>query len=449
MRLPRIMIAAPSSGSGKTLVTCGILQALVDRGLTVSSFKCGPDYIDPMFHSRVIGTKSRNLDTFFTDAGTTGYLFGRAAEGSDVSVIEGVMGFYDGLGGTSTAGSAHDLSLMLDVPVILVVDCMGMGLSVAALIKGFKEFRENNIKGVVLNNMPPSIYKENRDVIESELGLNVLGYVPNVKELVLESRHLGLVLPSEVEGLREKLRSLGRVLEETLDLDSLLEISKSAPGLDFTRRREKHAGEARIAVACDEAFCFIYEDNLAILEEMGAEIVRFSPLHDEHVPEADGMILYGGYPELYAGALSANVSMLKEIREKIEAGMPCMAECGGFMYLHEELEDAEGVSHPMVGAVKGRTFNKGRLSRFGYVSLEAGHDMLGFGEGDVARGHEFHYWDSTNCGGDLTATKTRGTRYACVHGTDTLLAGFPHLYYYSNPEVPYRFLRRCAERRGK
>ena len=202
------MIAAPASGSGKTMVTCGILQALVNRGLKLSSFKCGPDYIDPMFHSKVIGARSRNLDTFFTDDETLRYLFCRSAEGTDISVIEGVMGFYDGRRSSDIEGSSCDVSLRTDTPVILLVNCRGAALSCVPVIKGFAEFRENNIRGVILNNMSPGVFDEIKPIVEAETGLKVVGYVPRMKDISLESRHLGLVLPDEIDGLRRDLNVL-------------------------------------------------------------------------------------------------------------------------------------------------------------------------------------------------------------------------------------------------
>jgi cobyrinic acid a,c-diamide synthase len=445
VKIPRLVLAAPSSNSGKTLVTCGILQALVDRGLDVASFKCGPDYIDPMFHSRVIGAKSLNLDPFFTDRDTMRYLFGRTAEDADISVIEGVMGFYDGTEAAEAVCSTHDVSRRIDAPVVLVVNCRGASLSIVPVVKGFVEFEPNNIRGVILNNLPASLYPKIKERIESDTDVEVVGYVPNVKDLVLESRHLGLVLPSEIDGLKDKLHRLARVLEETLDIDALLRIAGDAPDYEYLAQEHGWAGHARVALADDEAFCFIYADNIRLLEETGAEIVRFSPLHDSKVPEADGLILYGGYPELHAEELSSNKSMLEDIRSKIASGMPCMAECGGFMYLHETMEDASGMSYPMVGAVPGRTYNSKHLARFGYITVTAGKDMMVLQSGDSVKAHEFHYWDSENCGSDCEAAKVSGRKYMCEHGTGTLMAGFPHLYYYSNPIVPMKFLESCIE----
>ncbi|MDR0779064.1 MAG: cobyrinate a,c-diamide synthase [Methanomassiliicoccaceae archaeon] len=446
MKIPRIMIAAVSSGSGKTLITCGILQALVNRKLNVTSFKCGPDYIDPMFHEKAIGTRTRNLDMFFTDAETTRYLFSRMAKDSDISVIEGVMGFYDGMGGRSTDASSYDLSSKLDVPVVLVIDCKGASVSVAAMIKGFAEFRKNNIRAVILNNMHEKIYHPIKEMIESELKLKVIGYVPNVKELVIESRHLGLLLPDEVEGLKDKLNGLALLLERTVNIDSLVQIANSAPGLvcnDLNIRYD--AVRTKIGVASDECFCFIYKDNIELLERQGAEIVYFSPLNDERIPEdVSGMIIPGGYPELFADKLSGNVSMLADIKERIKKGMPCMAEGGGFLYLHNRLEDNSGVFRNMAGAIGGDAFRTGKLSKFGYVTITTEKDGI-LNKNSKIRGHEFHYWDSTACGDDCEAVKTLGARHKCMHMNDNIAAGFPHLYYYSDPGVVHNFLIKCAE----
>lgn len=446
MKFPRFIITAPASGSGKTLITCGILQALVNRGMDVASFKCGPDYIDPMFHSRVIGTPSRNLDPFFTDEGLMRYLFSRSAEGHDVSVIEGVMGFYDGIGMVTERGSTYDVSERLKAPVILVINCKGASLSVVPLIKGFMEFRKNNIKGVILNNTSEKVYRELSIYIENELGINVIGYVPKVSELLLESRHLGLCLPDEVKDLKEKLNQLASILESTLNIDLLLKISRDVQDLQFESPVvKKIEGSVKIGLADDEAFCFTYEDNMDLLRESGAEIIRFSPIHDSKLPDGiQGVIFSGGYPELHAKALSDNKSMLEDIRGKLSSGLPCMAECGGFMYLHDEIEDSEGVMRKTVGMIHGKVVNTKRLNRFGYISLESNDDSDIMPKGSIIKAHEFHYWDSDNCGCQCIAEKTNGRRYDCIHMNDRMVAGFPHLYYYSNPEIAYNFVESCS-----
>ena len=458
MRTPGILLTAPASGSGKTLITCGILQALVNRGQKIVSFKCGPDYIDPMFHGKVIGTKSRNLDTFFTDADTTRYLYEKNTEGFDLAVVDGVMGYYDGLGGIRTEGSTYDVARTLDLPAILIVNCRGASLSVLATVRGFLEYqKDSHICGVILNQISPMIYGQLRMLIEQELQIRVFGYVPKMENLSLDSRHLGLVLPGEIRALQKKLNDLAEKLEETLDLDGMISEIKTAEYRTAGKsdiRKEIQAlsfpDKIRIAVAEDDAFCFTYLDNLELLEEMGAKLVPFSPLRDGRLPEAvSGLILSGGYPELHAKELGSNRSMRASVRKAVADGMPCIAECGGFLYLHRELEDTDGRFYPMAGVLDAKAYRTEKLSRFGYVTLTAEEDQLLGKAGTQIRGHEFHYWDSESCGESFHARKPAGRReWDCVHGTNTLYAGFPHLFYYSNLQVPHAFLRSCFAYQG-
>ena len=450
MKIPRILLAAGSSGSGKTLITCGLLEVLVERGLKTASFKCGPDYIDPMFHSRVIGTKSRNLDTFFTGSEVTKYLLTRNARDCEIAVMEGVMGFYDGVAGTTTTASAYDLAKVTDTPVILIVNSRGMSVSLAAYVKGFLEYKkDSHIKGVIFNQMSPMLYPRMKKLLEEELGVAVLGYVPKVEDCVIESRHLGLVLPDEIPELKDRLHKLAGVLEETLDIDRILELACEAPDLLDAKPESvtdfRLSEPVRIGVAEDEAFCFFYADNFRLLGEMGAEIVPFSPMEDKQLPDdLDGLLLYGGYPELNGKKLEQNTTMKDMIREKLKAGMPCMAECGGFMYLHEEMEGMDGNFYQMAGVIPGKAYRTPKLSRFGYVTLTQKKPALGMEDFGEIPAHEFHYFDSENCGGDFHAAKPESKRgWDCIHGTDTMLAGFPHLYYYGNPEVPKAFLKKC------
>lgn len=452
MRQPRFMIAAGSSGSGKTLITCGLLQAFLNRGRKVSSFKCGPDYIDPMFHSEVLKTKSGNLDTFFTDEETTRYLFTRTAQGTDLSVIEGVMGYYDGQSTDSFTASSYELAQITRTPVVLVINCRGMSRSIAAQVKGFVEYQENSgIQGIILNQMSKNLYPQIKALVERESGVRVLGYVPKLEDCLIESRHLGLMMPHEVSSLSEKLNRLAGILEETLDLDKLLEMAGEAPeisGIAPAVRTVK--GHPVIAVARDEAFCFIYQDNLRLLEEMGGRIAYFSPIHDSHLPEhTQGLLLYGGYPELFAEQLSKNESMKRDLRTRLEKGLPCMAECGGFMYLHESMENLDGVAYEMMGVLKGSAYKTNRLNRFGYIHINPlKEQMLGLDVGTI-KAHEFHYFDSTNCGDAFHAAKpAKNKEWDCICGTKHIIAGFPHLYYYSNPQVPYRFLKECLQYGG-
>ena len=454
MKIPRILLAAGASGSGKTLITCGLLQALVNRGLKVASFKCGPDYIDPMFHSRVIGTRSRNLDTFFTDGDRTRYLLAKNASDCEIAVMEGVMGYYDGVGGITSRASAYDLASTTDTPAILIVNSRGMSVSLAAYVKGFLEYKkDSHICGVIFNQMSPMLYPRMKKLLEEELSVKVLGYVPKVKDCVIESRHLGLVLPEEIPELKSRLQKLSEVLEKTLDIDGILELAGEAPELAapetemliqkdtaFGYRTEE---KVRIGVADDEAFCFFYADNLNLLEQMGAELVRFSPIHDRELPEdLDGLLLSGGYPELNGEALEENQEMCTRIREAIRDGMPCLAECGGFMYLHQEMEDMEGKQRRVCGVIPGRAYRTPKLNRFGYITLTEKQDT---GLGEIPA-HEFHYFDSADCGEDFHAAKPASKRgWDCIHDRGRLMAGFPHLYYYGNPRVPARFLKNALE----
>ncbi|MCD8249576.1 MAG: cobyrinate a,c-diamide synthase [Lachnospiraceae bacterium] len=475
-KMPRLLLAAPASGSGKTLITCGILQALVNRGLKVASFKCGPDYIDPMFHGRVIGTKSRNLDTFFTDEETTRYLFLKNTEDCEIALAEGVMGYYDGLGGVCTQGSTYEVACVLDFPTVLIVPCRGASLSILATVRGFLDYRgDSHIRAVILNQISPMIYTQLKPLLEEELGVRVLGYVPKLDDLNLESRHLGLVLPGEIEELREKLNRLAGKLEETLDLDALLALAEESeelladkPEIPTIFKPEHSAGinpdfgsrtavegnvhscdtcSLRIAVAEDDAFCFTYLDNMELLREMGAELVPFSPLKDDCLPEhVSGLILSGGYPELHAKELSGNAAMRSTIRDALKSGMPCIAECGGFLYLHRELEGDDGNFYPMAGFLDARAYRTDRLGRFGYINLCAREDGLLGAAGTTLRGHEFHYWESERCGDTFHVKKPVGKReWDCVVGNEHLYAGFPHLFLWSNPEAAYSFLKKCEE----
>jgi cobyrinic acid a,c-diamide synthase len=443
------MIAAAGSGSGKTTVTCGLLQAFLNRGLKPASFKCGPDYIDPMFHSEVLGIKSRNLDLFFTDEDTANYLLCRNAGTSDLAVLEGVMGYYDGLAGKSDDCCSYDLARKTNTPVILIVDCKGMSVSIAAVIKGFLTLRrDHGIKGVILNRIPQMLYGDLKLLIEEELKIEVLGYLPVMLDCGLESRHLGLVTAQEVGNLKEITARLAGQIEASVDLDRILELAKEAPPMRFEIpeeiRRLRKAPPVKIAVAMDKAFCFYYQDNLELLEELGAEIVPFSPLEDQKLPPGiQGLILGGGYPELHLEQLSKNRTMLQSIKQAVDGGLPCIAECGGFMYLHRWVKDRDGIRYEMAGVVEGESFPTQKLTRFGYIELTALADSLLCRKGAKLRGHEFHYWDSTNTGNGLHAQKPlRNAGWDCVVTKENLWAGYPHIHFYSNIEAAAKFIRK-------
>jgi cobyrinic acid a,c-diamide synthase len=446
----RVMIAGTASGAGKTTVTMGIMAALVERRMKISGFKCGPDYIDPMFHSKIIGSHSCNLDLFLMDESTTKSLFCKNARGSDIAVLEGVMGYYDGVADTTIAASSYHVARCTQTPVILVVDVKGMSLSAAAVIMGYRNYREDsNIKGVLLNHCSEMQYRSLKPVLEKEQGIAVIGYLPWLEGCSLESRHLGLVTAGEVGDFEQKLSKLVRVMEETVDFDQLLKIAKSAPPLEapdlvtekITQRKP------RIAVASDHAFCFYYQDNLDLLADLGAELVSFSPLSDERLPQGcHGMYLGGGYPELYAAELSQNSTMLQSIRNAVACGMPTIAECGGFMYLQNSLKDHTGKVFQMVGALPGAGVKTEHLQRFGYLNLTANKDNLLCKAGGQISAHEFHYWDSTECGDAFTAKKpVNGDHWPCIAADENLFAGYPHLHFYSNKEFACNFVRAAEQ----
>ena len=450
---PRILVAAPASGTGKTTIVCGLLQALIRRGLRPLACKCGPDYIDPMFHSKVIGAKSRNLDLFFAGGNLVRATLARDAAACDITVIEGAMGYYDGIAMSDDA-SAWDVARSTSTPTVLVVDGRGRARSIAAEIAGFAAFRaDSQIAGVILNRVSAGLYPRVKELIEAECGVAVLGYVPRLEDFTLESRHLGLVTADEVADLHGKVDALAARLEQTLDIEAIVALAQTAPPLlydepELPGRLPEDTPAPRIAVAHDAAFCFYYDDTLRLLEALGAEVVGFSPLADGALPEGiSGLYLGGGYPELYAAQLSANEGMRASVKQAIEDGLPTVAECGGFLYLHESLEDADGVPHPMVGALPARAFKTGKLGRFGYITLTAKTDGLIAVAGEQLPAHEFHYWESENTGAAFAAQKPQSERgWECGITTDTLYAGFPHLYLPGAPQAAWRFVQACAKR---
>ena len=445
--IPRLLFAAPQSGSGKTTVVCAVLRALLNRQLRVTAFKSGPDYIDPMFHSKVIGAKSRNLDLFLTGPENVKRLLAKNSKDSDVAILEGAMGFYDGMGKTSEA-SAYDLARTVNAPVVLIINGKGAALSMAALIKGFKDFRsDSNVQGVILNNVKKMTYLFYKDVIEKETGVKACGYFPHLPECNLESRHLGLVTAGEIGTLETIVARLAEQAEESLDLDGLLAIARSALSLQFEPLDIKPLGNVKIAVAQDKAFCFYYQDSLDLLSMMGAEIVPFSPLQDAKLPECDGVFLGGGYPELYAKQLSENAALLAELREKLAAGLPCYAECGGFMYLMEGYRD-NGTLYPWVGAVQGTCWMTDRLVRFGYVKMTANTDNVMCKAGDSIHAHEFHYSDSDQNGDSFIAQKAGKTLFwPAAQANGTLYAGYPHLHLWGNTGFAENFVKACIRYR--
>ena len=461
---PRIMLAAPKSGSGKTLLTCGLLEVLRRRGLNPIACKCGPDYIDPMFHRYVLGIPGRNLDSFFLPAEGVRKVLVDAVreEQAGIAVLEGVMGYYDGLGGTETSASSWEIAEITDTPAILVLDCKGASLSVAAMASGFLHFRKkSHIAGVILNRVSSMYYERLAAAVEEASGLPVLGYLPESEEYRMESRHLGLFLPGEIDRLRERIGRLADQMEKSIAVDRVLEVAGMLPLRIENKEKEKAENESmeaesiakfpacqeqkvtsrvRIGVARDEAFCFYYQENFHLLEQMGAELVYFSPLRDKKIPDrVDGLLFGGGYPENYARELAKNAAMRESIRRSIAAGMPFLAECGGFLYLHRTLEGSDGKHWEMAGVYPFDAYRANRLRRFGYVRLLTS-------SGQEIHGHEFHYWESEDPGTDWEAVKPTGNRsWRCIHEKGGQIGGFPHLYYASCPDFLRKWLDVCAK----
>lgn len=456
---PRILVAAPGSGSGKTLLTTGLLTLFQNRGIRCRSFKCGPDYIDPMFHKYVLGIDSCNLDSFFLPQEELRALFQKRAADAELSILEGVMGYYDGIGGNSTAASTYEVAKITDTPVILVLDGKGSSLSLAAQVKGFLDYRkDSHICGVILNKTNKMVGERLRPEIE-KLGVRYLGAVPVCETMDIKSRHLGLTMPQEQSELRGHLNAFAKQLEEYLDVDGILELAgcsgEKLPEAGKTEQSnqtdlnqeetkqdeirpidsESEPPTRRMAVAMDKAFCFYYQENLNFLRQHGWELIPFSPLHDAALPEqVHAILLGGGYPELYAKELSANEPMLASIRNAHAEGIKILAECGGFLYLQEHLEDEMGNCWPMVGLIHADGFRTEKLGRFGYISLTQNGAVR-------IKGHEFHYWESTAPGSAFRAEKPQSDRgWDCMYRTDSLLAGFPHLYYLSGPDLILSFL---------
>ncbi|MBR4905619.1 MAG: cobyrinate a,c-diamide synthase [Clostridia bacterium] len=447
MHSPRILFAAPASGSGKTTIACGILRTLKNRGKRISAFKCGPDYIDPMFHERVVGVKSGTLDLFFSDEAQLRRLYAQNAEEADCAVIEGVMGYYDGMSAASDEASTYAVAKALRAPVVLIIDARGQSLSALATLKGFLNYRsDSGIKGVLFNRMSEHVYKALKPEVEA-LGVVPIGFLPKSDDLMIESRHLGLETPNEISDLSEKLDALAALLEQTLDFDALEALMGEAEELKIPAEPDvPNMPKTVIAVAKDEAFCFLYRDNLALLRRYGAEVRFFSPLHDTALPKGtQGLILPGGYPELFAKQLSENKAMRDSIRTAIENGMPCLAECGGFLYLHDTLSDMDGDPYPMCGVIRADAYLTQKLSRFGYATLSAKENTAFFKAGETIKAHEFHYFESGDPGAAFSAVKPNGREWTCIHADGNLLAGFPHLFYESDPKPIERFLRGCAK----
>lgn len=447
------MIAGTNSGVGKTTISIGIMAALKKRNYAVAPFKTGPDYIDPGFHKYVTGNPSYNLDSYILNENHINYLLDHSSQNKDISIIEGVMGLYDGFGITSNIGSSAHISIITKTPVILVIDATGMSNSAAAVVLGYKELNKNvDIQGIVVNRVSGvEHYKLIKEIIEVGTNTKCIGYMKKNGDISLSSRHLGLIPAEELGYLNENIDKLVDMIEESIDLDALLEIAQGAPLTeydssfydDFIKDYSSLYRGKRIGLARDKAFSFYYEANLDLLHNLGAQIVEFSPLEDKKLPEKlDSLYIGGGFPEVFGEVLAQNSSFKNSLKDYLESGGKCYAECGGFMYLSQSITNLDGTKNEMVGYLPIECEMTKRLQRFGYIEMEVGIQ----GQEYTTRAHEFHH--SKIKEQELThkysIKKYRDAKmirqWECGLEKKNTIAGYPHLYFLSNLELMIKLL---------
>lgn len=439
------IIAGTNSGCGKTTITLGLMALLKKQGLKVAPFKAGPDFIDPAFHEKATGENSYNLDGFLLSRDIVSQIFAEKCQGKDVAVVEGVMGLFDGMG-AQCEGSAAELSRILNLPVILAVNCKGASQSVVATVHGFATLDPSvKIAGVILNHVPnPEHYLFLKELIESKTGVACIGYLPTRQDVVLESRHLGLIQATEVNTLSEKINNLTELFEQTINLDALLKVTQIPHSYSFNNKDvfakwHRDLDGLRIGVARDEAFTFYYKSNLELLEANGAELIYFSPLHDSSVPpDIDALYIGGGYPEVYASGLSANNKMLDSLKQVAENGLPIYAECGGLMYLTENIRLISGECLPMAAVFNSTSAMTKRLQRFGYCKVE-------WGNADT-KAHEFHHSEQIlpevpNSSFDYQVTKiSNGKKWQCGLARKNVVAAYAHVQFLSSPAFYHKII---------
>ena len=457
MNFPRIVFSAIQSGSGKTTVTLGVMLALRKMGLRVQPFKAGPDYLDPMHHSAVCARVSRNLDSWLVQRGAILELFTRNAKGADISVIEGVMGLYDGFRDTEYGSTAH-LAKILGAPVILVLNAASFSRSASAIVLGCKEFdKKVNLAGVILNNIgSPNHYHFAKSAIEKKTKIPVLGFLPKETGIKLPERHLGLVSAEEKKpdsGLYAKLRAL---VEKNIDLGRLIKISRQAPGVTsaLSLSSQRGCGKVTIAVAKDKAFNFYYQDNLDILERLGARLVEFSPLKDKSLPpDIDGMYIGGGYPEIFSARLSANLRIREAVGRYAEEGLPIYAECGGLMYLVKNIVDFQGRVFPMSGVFDCSAAMANKRQALGYIEIEVRKDNILSRKGDKIRAHTFHWSYLKNLSKSIRfaykVTKGKERVYEDGLIKENVLASYAHLHFASRINFAKNFIKSCLTYKDK
>lgn len=422
------MIAGVSSGIGKTTISMGLMSLFEN----VSPFKVGPDYIDTTFHQFVTGNKSYNLDLFMMGEEGVKYSFYKHHKG--ISIVEGVMGLYDGINHSLDNNSSAHLARVLDLPVILIVSGGGKSTSIAAEVLGYKMLDSRvKIASVIINRTTEAMYKHYKEAIEKYTGVECIGYLPKDESLSVSSRHLGLLQAEEIDGLREKSKHLKEILQKTIDVERLLEIAelgeKDGIKNPFEELKDKYK-ELKVGIAKDKAFSFYYNDNLELMEDLGMELIPFSPMSDKEIPEVDLLYFGGGYPENYAKELSSNIEMIESIREYHQKGGKIYGECGGFMYLTSRIKLLDGKYFPMCDIIKCSVEMRDRLdiSRFGYISLYDKEKTLG-------RGHEFHYSKISDIKDDsreYRAIKPNGKEWACVFKEKNCRAGYPHIHFFKS-----------------
>lgn len=415
--MQKLMVAALSSGAGKTSVTMGLAAHFAAAGKTVQVYKTGPDYIDPQFYGAITQRACINLDPYFLEETELRETFLRYQQGSEVLLIEAAMGLTDGIAGQGDRASALQVARTLELPILLLV-ARGQEAEASEKIAALAPGDRARLTGILLNEGGKGNEMPGAALPGEIAGVPVFGCLPALGRQALKSRHLGLVVPLETEEILRFARQMAALLRDAL------------PAEFFATAMPAAERPFRLGIARDEAFSFLYPENLRVLAECGAEPVYFSPLFDRALPAGlSGLWLPGGYPELYAEALSNQISLREDIRDAVQSGLPTVAECGGFMYLLESLEDVNGNSFEMVGALSGRAFRTEKLQRFGYVEVEAKEDTLLLAAGERLRGHEFHYWDATETGESCIATRANGSKsWPCVQGSGTLFAGYPHIY---------------------
>ncbi|MEJ2167024.1 MAG: cobyrinate a,c-diamide synthase [Desulfobacterales bacterium] len=455
------VIAGTKSGCGKTTVTLGFLAALSRRGLTVAPFKVGPDFIDPGHHSRIAGNRSRNLDGWMLSKDYNRTCFARSAAEADVAVVEGVMGLFDGYNGKSEIGSTAQMAKWLGLPVILVVDAASMARSAAAVVMGFEHFDPGlSYAGVIFNNLGGSRHLQYlRESLGKNIGMPCLGGIIRREELEIPERHLGLVTSEDHPLDRDAVGRLADLIEESIALDLLLEsLNELIVPEQISEPQNSNAKTVRIAVARDNAFCFYYPDNLELLEKYGAEIINFSPLTDSDLPsDIDGLYLGGGYPELYANKLAANKTLREHVKAQSRLGMPIYGECGGFMYLCEELIDQGGRRYPMAGCFPFAATMSSRLKALGYREITLSRDTVIGNRGLTIRGHEFHYSELTRISSKASTAyriSDRTGMYKPPEGylIENTLGSYNHLHFGSQPAAACQFVNHCLDyrlRKGK